>query len=359
MNLKIIIIIVFILFLTGARESQTQCGSCNKCYEKIQLTKNHVKIQNREYKTNINNETKVSGTTSDNNKVDEFEEFSDYDKSKESSNSSNTKNSKLLTLNSQSGTILIVLFSVIIAGFFVRFKPLRHLRVLFMLGFLIYLGFYLGGCPCPISAYQNLILTTLGKDVDIIPMLYFIGLIPITYVFGKVWCGWICHLGTLQELLHIHKKFNFLKSNKTLKIMRSIRWILFFGLIFQLALTQTNWFCKIDPFLVAFNFISVYQIGWYLLVLLILTSIFIHRPFCQSVCPIGLVLGWISKIPGASALSYNENCTNCNICLDTCKIGAITKNNGEHMINNAECNLCGDCLDSCTKNAIKPIRKKH
>ncbi len=345
-----IIILGFLLLTFLISESFAQCGSCNKCEENKFETKTIVS-QN---KTTTAKHNIVQKHSLNENGEDDFEDFSDFEENAEASVS---KKTQLSFQYSQLKTLLIVFIGVILAGIFVRFKPTRHLRVIFMIGFLIYLGFYLGACPCPISAYQNVILAVFGSYNGLISMLYFIGLIPITYVFGKVWCGWVCHLGTLQELMHIHKKFKFLESAKAQKIMHAIRWILFFGLIIQLAISQTNWFCKIDPFLVAFNLISVYTIGWYLLGLLVITSIFIHRPFCQSACPIGLVLGWISKIPGASVLSYNENCNHCNICSDTCKIGAITKNNGEHFINNIECNLCGECLDSCTKNAIIPGRK--
>jgi len=349
MKIRVLIISILTTIILLSIDSQAQCGSCNKCDEnayRLNKKKNNILVQ-----VDGSEQEKLSVQK----KSDDFEEFTDF---KDDGQSYETKSQSKI-LNSQLNTLLLVFIAVILAGIFVRFKSTRHFRVLFMIGFFIYLGFYLGACPCPISAYQNVILAGMGQDVSLFSMLYFLGLIPLTFIFGKVWCGWICHLGTLQELLHIQRKFNILKGPKSQKIMRAIRWILFFGLIVQLAVNQTNWFCKVDPFLVAFNFISVYSIGWHLLGLLIISSIFIHRPFCQAACPIGLVLGWVSKIPGASTLNFNDKCTHCNTCMDNCKIGAISKDNGNHSINNIECNLCGECLSSCTNDALFFKRKNY
>jgi polyferredoxin len=336
-------ILLFILFPII---SYSQCGSCNRCNE-TRVKSRSGYIESAISKGSTSSDSKKFENT--NKQDDEFEEFSDFSEDNEIQKK-DLKNDGFKISNLW--TLLIVFTAVIFSGIFVRFKQTRHFRVLFLVGFLIYLGFYLGGCPCPISSFQNVILSGFGASNGFDSMIYFLGLIPLTYFFGKVWCGWICHLGSLQEFLHIHRKFKFLRSQKAQMIMKTMRIILFLVLITQLAITKTNWFCKIDPFLVSFNFISAYQIGWYLLGLLILTSVFIHRPFCQAACPIGLVLGIVSKIPGARKLNYNDNCTSCNICNDSCKIGAISKSNGENKINSIECNFCGECLDSCTKDAI-------
>jgi len=258
--------------------------------------------------------------------------------------------------------VLWVLFFTILAGIFVRYKALRHTRSIFLIAALIYLGFYTGGCPCPISSIQGVFLAIIGVDIPWQQMVWFLALIPITYIFGKVWCGWICHLGAFQELLYLHGRFKFLSGYKAQKVMKIIRWVALAALVVQLLITKTNLFCKIDPFKVAFNFIAAYQIGWYLLGLLILSSLFIYRPFCKAICPIGLVLGWVAKIPGASILGTNDKCTNCQICSNSCRQDAIVNiSKKERMMDNKECIMCGDCVDSCKLGGLTFYRKgkKH
>lgn len=244
---------------------------------------------------------------------------------------------------------IISLLFTILAGIIVRFRRLRFLRYLFLLGSLVFLGFWHGGCPCPISSFHNLFLINMGVDVQWHSLIWFLGLIPITYIFSRVWCGWICHLGALQEFIYIPNKFTFLKSERAQKIMRIMIYVFLIALIVQLFITKKNWFIHIDPFKVAFNFISFYTIGWILLGLLLVSSLFIYRPFCRAVCPVGLILGWINKIPGASMLGKSKKCTSCKRCVSVCPVQGI---NEKISFNNNECIMCGICQDICKKDAI-------
>ena len=253
--------------------------------------------------------------------------------------------------------VLGSLFFTILAGIFVRFRETRYLRGIFLITAIIVLGFYHGACPCPIMSFQNLILMGVGADVHWQKIIWFVALIPITYLLGKVWCGWICHLGALQEFIFLPGRLNILKSEKSQKIMRMIRIVLLVVLIAQLIITRTNYLVKIDPFKVAFNLFSTNITGYILLILLLISSIFIFRPFCKMICPIGLVLGWISKIPGASVIGVNNEYNACDLCSSACKINAITRDNKSSAIDNQECIACGECIDSCPQKGLSFFRK--
>jgi len=201
-----------------------------------------------------------------------------------------------------------------------------------------------------------LFLAGIGVDIPWQHLVWFLGLIPITYLVGKVWCGWVCHLGALQEVLFIPGRLNRYKSDRAQLIMKIIRWLLLATLIIQLIITKTYLFDKIDPFRVAFNLLSVNKTGWILLGLLILSSLFIYRPFCRSACPIGLVLGWISKIPGASIIGVKGECRNCKVCSNACKVDAIHRYEKHSVLDNKECIACGDCLDTCPKKGLAFVR---
>jgi len=264
--------------------------------------------------------------------------------------------------NQDSGMLPWVLLSLgitVLAGIMVRFRSTRNLRGLFLLTSLLIFGFYRGACPCPISSFEDVFLLISGIKIPWQNLLWFLGLIPITYALGKVWCGWVCHLGALQEFLFLPGKINWLKSSKAQRILRACRIILLVALVIQLIITQTNVFCQFDPFKVAFNLISPHRIGWYLLGLLLLTSLFIYRPFCRAICPIGLVLGWISKIPKASAIGWKKECKKCPQCSKCCKIHAIIELKESNSINNNECIFCGNCLDGCRTGSISFFRKSR
>ena len=257
--------------------------------------------------------------------------------------------------------ILQVLFITLIAGILVRFKTTRVLRGLFLIASVAILGFYKSACPCPILGIQNLTLTLVGVKMYWGSIVYIPGLIVITYFFGKVWCGWICQLGALQELIHLPGQLKILQSQKSQRVMRYVRIALLLILIGQLIITKTAIYEHYDPFKAIYNLIAANTITLVLVILVLVSSVFIYRPFCKVACPIGLILGWVSKIPGASVIGNNVSCNACANCNSVCKIRAITRDEKISVLDNQECIACGDCLNSCKKFSLKFYRKgeKH
>lgn len=290
------------------------------------------------------------------NSPDEFEEFT---------NDSAVINLSSPTLSSQhkksSSTDLYWTLSVlgftVLAGVFVRYKSTRQLRSLFLILSIAILGFYRAGCPCSIQSFQNGILLLTGNFIRWPSLILFPGLLIVTYFFGRVYCGWICHLGALQELIFKTSTFRLFQSERSQKIMRGIRITALVTLISQLLITHTNLYKQIDPFAVIFNFYSNNFIGWMLVAIVAASSFFLYRPFCKTLCPVGLALGWVNKIPGSSVLGVKPNCTPCQLCNRSCSINAITHDSKISKLDNQECIRCGECLISCKKDAITFFKK--
>lgn len=255
----------------------------------------------------------------------------------------------------------IAILASIAAGFLVRFKRTRRLRIVFLLASLAVLGFLNGACPCPIQSFMNFVRLAIGKTVSWKSLAYFAGLIPVTYVFGKTWCGWVCHMGALQEFLHLPARFTLPRSARAIRAMRAIRLILFAALIAWVAVTKVAAWCRYDPFRVAYTLSSATTVGWVLLGLLVLLSLFIYRPFCRAFCPIGLALGWVARIPGASVLGLGRECPVCLSCGKACRIDAIIQDGDSYSLDNTECVACGDCMDACRLGGLSFFRKnkKH
>lgn len=252
--------------------------------------------------------------------------------------------------------IIFILLGII--GFGLKYNSFRKTKGLFLLLSIAYLGFYRGACPCMISSFQNSILLIVGNDVKWITLLWFLALIPATYLFGKVWCGWLCHLGALQEFLFRAPKFKLLHTVKAQKVLKIIQISSLVILALQLIITHTNIWCKIDPFLVAFNLYSSNITGWVLLGIMLVSSVFIDRPFCRAFCPVGLILGWVALIPGARRLDKNSLCTDCPSCARECKHHAMIHEHKKTYLNNQDCIMCGDCMSSCKHSALGIKRKK-
>lgn len=253
-----------------------------------------------------------------------------------------------------------VIFLILgLIGYLIKYNWFRKTRAFFLIGSLIYLGFVRGACPCMISSFQNSVLMIFGVPVAWESLLWFLALIPATYFFGKVWCGWLCHLGAFQEFIHRVSGVNFLSGRKTQKTLKIIQISVIVLWILQLLVTRTNIFCEYDPFKVAFNLLSPSWVGWALLAVLIVSSLLMHRPFCRTICPVGLILGWVSRIPGAKKLNKDTTCINCKMCSAECATKAMIYENKITTLNNEDCIMCGECMSSCkTKDALHVNRKR-
>jgi ferredoxin len=282
---------------------------------------------------------------------DEFEVFDDSaSPATESCSGTCTKKEKNLSW------VLGILVLSLAIGYFIKFQKFRNLRGVFLIATVVILGFWKGACPCPISSFQNLILAGVGVDVSWQSLVWFLGLIPVTYLAGRVYCGWLCHLGAFQEFLYIPGKIRILQSEKAQKAMRGIRTGFLVVLVIQVIITHSNIFKNYDPFKAAYNLMASNTLSWVLLGLLLSSSVFIFRPFCKAVCPVGLMLGWINKIPGARVIGNNGKCTGCKNCDTTCQIRAITRDSQFSRLDNQECIACGNCVSNCRKEALSFFR---
>ncbi len=253
----------------------------------------------------------------------------------------------------------IVVFMILgLIGFLIRYGWFRQTRALFLLGGLVYLGFYNGGCPCFISSFQNTALVLFGVVVKWESLVWFLMLIPAAYLFGRVWCGWLCHFGALQEYLFSSPKLKIWSSGKAQQVIKLVQISVFVLWILQLLVTKTNLWCEYDPFKAAFNLMAANVTGYVLLALLLLSSVLIYRPFCRALCPVGLVLGAISKIPGARRLSKSEACVNCKSCNNNCNQKAMIHEDKKTVLRHEDCILCGECMKSCHKDALSVDWKK-
>ena len=74
------------------------------------------------------------------------------------------------------------------------------------------------------------------------------------------------------------------------------------------------------------------------------------RTWCNTVCPVGTVLGFLSRFSLLRPVIDTEKCVGCNLCARNCKASCIDVEH--HRIDYSRCVVCLDCIDHCHKNAI-------
>lgn len=229
-------------------------------------------------------------------------------------------------------------------------------------------------CPgavgsCPIGALQ----ATIGS-YEYKFAFYIAGFMILVGAFiGRFVCGWLCPFGLIQDLLNkipLPKKLK-IRTFRGDKPLRWLKYVILVIFVIILPMVFTDligqgfpWFCKlICPVgtleggipLVLMNKAMRATVGWLyawknvILLITILLSIMIYRPFCKYMCPLGAIYSVFNPI---SALKYKvdaDKCIKCGACAKTCKMGCDPTRNA----NDLECIRCGKCENICPENAIE------
>jgi hypothetical protein len=234
---------------------------------------------------------------------------------------------------------------------YIAFKrQVRKWRFVSLAFSMIYLGFFLGLCPCTLGALQNTLLhITEAKTY----MIHFVLLgIPVvsTLFWGRLFCGWVCPMGAVQQLLY-RKDMNIKIPDKIHKVLKNLPYVILAGLIVAVFYTNKAVFAEVDPFKSLYN-LEISVIPTTLLILTLATSLFIFAPWCRYACPMGAFLSFIARF-SLFKLRFTETCKNCAACAKVyCNYQAISVGKDVPMIAESECSRCGECLARCPKESL-------
>lgn len=192
----------------------------------------------------------------------------------------------------------------------------------------------------------------------IIPLLI---LIPLTVIFGRIFCGYMCAFGTVNDLLYEFSsrilKIEF-KINKDLdKLFKLIKYfILLFIIIVIWTLGFSN-FNKFNPW-DAFAEITQFPpsisniIALSVLILIFIGAIFIERFFCRYLCPLGAFLSLLQALRIVKIDKNKSTCLNgCRRCTTSCSMGIDLDK--VDKVNSIECIQCMNCTGVCPKSNAK------
>ena len=236
-------------------------------------------------------------------------------------------------------------------------------------------------------------------------LLWSVGLLAVTLVFGRVFCGWICPFGTL------HHFFGWLlpskrgrggprvEANKTHTYQRAKYYLLYAFLLAGVGGSAIGGL--FDPICIAVRSIGLgvipaaqylshrglgaaqdihsravqgaadhtqdwlAQTVWqskqfyfhqtwfivFLLVAVLFANRFIPRFWCRVLCPLGALLGVFSRFALFGMTKDHSKCTDCNLCLVHCQ-GADSPQGGVKWRQD-ECHMCMNCENACPEDVIK------
>lgn len=227
-----------------------------------------------------------------------------------------------------------------------------------------------------------------------------VALIVLTLVFGRIYCSVICPLGVMQDIigwLGKKQKKNRYSYSKAMSWLRytmlgifGIGLVLSFfagiGIVVQL-LAPYSAFGRIatnllQPVYLAgnnlladlaeqYNSYAFYHSELWMrslpaLIIAAVTLIILFilawrngRTYCNTICPVGTTLSFLSRYSWMKIQFDSDKCRNCSLCSKNCKAACIDFKS--HSVDYSRCVVCGDCVESCKFGALayKPYNKVH
>jgi polyferredoxin len=219
-------------------------------------------------------------------------------------------------------------------------------------------GIILGGIPNPVVPIGE-ILTSIGIGANLWyllqAVLLFSTLILTSLLVGRVFCGFACPIGALQELLSKFKFKSNLEGQVEIKFRldvssrksTKIRWI-FTSVIIVVAIVWSVQILPIINPLSGFSFLKdiSFIIPFMLLIIFSIISIFIYRPWCRFFCPFGAGSAYIAGF-AKNKLDRTDDCADCGNCEIICPTHVASRENKK-----GECYYCGRCVEVCPNDAI-------
>lgn len=218
-------------------------------------------------------------------------------------------------------------------------------------------------------------------------VLVIVGLIILTLLLGRLYCSVICPLGIMQDGFGwVGKKVK--KNRYSYSKPKNILRYSFLGIMIIAILTGLNsmvallapysaygriiasilkpvyiwgnnllarWAEQHESY--AFYNVEYWTNGYGVLIVAIITLVALAilawrngRTYCNTICPVGTVLGFFSRFSLFRVVIDKSKCIDCKLCSRNCKSSCIDIQN--HEIDSSRCVACFDCIEKCNKGAL-------
>jgi polyferredoxin len=189
----------------------------------------------------------------------------------------------------------------------------------------------------------------------------------------SAFCGWICPLGFIQDMVHSFSAWVQKRSVPVRKAVRALstrgrplwafldkylRFVKYGVLVWAVtgaAIYGVMVFRDYDPWSALINIAEwIVTPGLIILGLTLIGSLFVERPWCRYACPLGAVSGLLGKLSPVYIKREADACTSCKLCTKACPMGLQVHT--ATTITSVDCVSCLECLDVCPREGAMEVR---
>lgn len=216
-----------------------------------------------------------------------------------------------------------------------------------------------GWLGCPVGMIRNSLTM---HEFPWIPLAIVLG---IGILVGRFFCGWICPIGLLQDLLHKIPSRKFPVPRWTTWIKYPVLAGSVFAAAWYIGGDSLWFFCNFCPTagvqvvlpasIMERDALKLFEqpAKFAATLAMLLGAVALSRPFCKILCPIGALVAITNKIMPWKLHLNGSSCIHCRKCERSCPMDLpVMKHQDSAVSRDAECILCHECKSACPVNAI-------
>lgn len=216
-------------------------------------------------------------------------------------------------------------------------------------------------------------LTPAGRwigHLQLVPAAMVLGLsvlafwLAVTLMFGRIYCSTVCPMGALIDLFArfrgVRRPYRFSPARSRLRLLVLILFVVAvaMGLSKPASVVEPyEAYRRICLYLFRPRIVGAFTVAAATLLIAAWTAWRHGRILCNTVCPVGTLLGAVSEFSLMRIDIDTDRCIHCRRCADVCKAKCIDLN--DHVVDVSRCVVCFDCLPVCPNDAINYTSRRH
>jgi polyferredoxin len=169
----------------------------------------------------------------------------------------------------------------------------------------------------------------------------------LTLVLGRVWCGWVCPMGTVLYWTRFKGALERADrlSDRWWAVKYGVLGLVLAGGMAGLWRPALEWMSR--------NGLATALLILLLLAAAVALNLAADLFWCRYLCPLGGALALLSRIAPMRRIVRRQghaHCNHCSVCVDGCPMGAVDPRRG-FANDPGGCTVCIDCLTACTSSS--------